>query len=225
MLPQLFLLHFAGGNRYSYQFLTPGLADFEVVPLELPGRGKRIRETLIRDFNLAAEDLFKQVMRSRKSADFSIYGHSMGALLGLTLSSMLENVGEFPTYLFVSGNAGPGTDHKRNRHLLAHDEFVEELKKIGGVPDEFLKSRELFDFFEPVLRADFEIVENIVPIKGPIQAPIYAMMGAEEEYVEKISNWKSATRSDFSYEILEGGHFFIHKHPQRIARLLKKCVR
>jgi external thioesterase TEII len=44
--PQLFLLHFAGGSCYSFQFMLPYLKDFNVLPIELPGRGRRIKESL-----------------------------------------------------------------------------------------------------------------------------------------------------------------------------------
>ncbi len=59
--PQLFLLHFAGGNRYSFQFLLPQLSAFNVVALELPGRGNRLNEPLLDNFNEAASDLYQQV--------------------------------------------------------------------------------------------------------------------------------------------------------------------
>jgi surfactin synthase thioesterase subunit len=35
--------------------------------------------------------------------------------------------------------------------------------------------------------------------------------------VKQIPNWGRFTRSGFKSQILEGGHFFIHKHPGRIA--------
>ncbi len=48
---QLFLLHFAGGNYYSFRFMFPQLNEFEIIPVELPGRGKRMKENLLKDFD------------------------------------------------------------------------------------------------------------------------------------------------------------------------------
>src|ERR1043166_8245649 len=84
--PQLFLLHFAGGNCYSFQFMMPLLRDFEVVSLELPGRGKRINEPLVTNFDLAANDILRQLRQKLASSSFLIYGHSMGAYLALRVS-------------------------------------------------------------------------------------------------------------------------------------------
>jgi external thioesterase TEII len=223
---QLFLLHFAGGNCYSFQFMEPLLRDFELTPLELPGRGRRIRESLLKDFDVAAQDIYHQIIRKLHSSCFLIYGHSMGAYLALRVANMLEKDGKIPAYIIVSGNAGPGikSDKRKDLHLLPHKEFIEELEGLGGVPPEVIKNEELFAFFEPILRADFEISEkNEIAREPATSASLYAIMGSREEKVDQITNWGRFTKSDFNYEILEGNHFFIHKHPQRIAAIIKNC--
>lgn len=223
---QLFLLHFAGGNIYSFNAITSRLKGQEVIPLELPGHGRRIQERLLQDFDLAATDLFNQILTKLNDAPFIIYGHSMGAYLGLRVSNMLERVGRPAAYLIVSGNAGPGMEPKRSskRYLLRKEAFIEELRALGGVPEEVFQDPELFDFFEPILRADFQIAEmNTLADEPPVAAPLYALMGSEEENVDRLVNWGRFTRSDFGFEILEGNHFFIHRHSSRMAEILKRC--
>lgn len=219
MKPQLFLLHFAGGNRYSYQFLIPFLPTFEVIPLELPGRGKRIGESLLKDFSAASRDYCKQITAQVKNSGFFIYGHSMGALLALKVTSMFEKEGMFPGGLFVSGSAGPDKSTNKNRHLLSREEFVKELKIMGGMPPGFLDDPELLDLFEPILRADFEIIEKSQNQVSPVQAPLYAIMGKDEDNVNEITAWRHFTASQFQYEILEGGHFFIYQHARRLSEI------
>lgn len=222
--PQLFLLHFAGGNSYSFQFLVPFLKEFDIISLELPGRGRRTNESFLKDFDLAAMDIYNQLTRQLTSSSFLIYGHSMGAYLALRVSSMLEKVNKFPACLIVSGNPGPGVGVSKNRHLLEHKDFIGELKRLGGIPTELFENKELLDFFMPILRADFEITEkNGLTQEAVVDAPIYAMMGSQENKVEKISNWANYTRSHFNFKILEGDHFFIYKYPKEIADIIKKC--
>lgn len=221
--PQLFLLHFAGGSCYSFQFLMPLLSGFEVVSLELPGRGKRFNEPLLNDFNEAATDLYNQIMANLTNTQFLIYGHSMGAYLTLRIANMLEKAGRHPVGIIVSGNAGPGVRDpaKKIRYLLDRPAFIEELKLLGGIPAEVIENEELFNFFEPILRADFEIAErNGLQQEPPIEARMFAIMGSQEDDVEFISNWSEFTRGRFSAEILEGDHFFIHRHPDRIASII-----
>ena len=149
--PQLFLIHFAGGNRYSFQFMMPLLLAFEVISLELPGRGKRMNEPLLDDFDAAAKDLYKEVITQLTASEFLIYGHSMGAYLALRVTNMLEETGRYPIRIIVSGNAGPRkqASDKKLRYLLARQDFIEELTTLGGLPPELIENKDLFNFFEP----------------------------------------------------------------------------
>ncbi len=221
--PQLFLLHFAGGNYYSFRFLKPYLSCFEVVCLELPGRGNRGEEPLLKDFEAAAIDLYDQIITKLKSNKFMIYGHSMGAYLGLRVANLLENSGNYLTGLVVSGNPGPGIfrSKKNVNYLLNKSEFISELRTLGGMSKDLLENEEIFSFFEPVLRADFEIAErNQLAVQPPINAKLFAIMGSEEENVAQIDNWSRFTKGDFKTLVLEGNHFFIYDHPRRIADII-----
>lgn len=220
--PQLYLLHFAGGSIYSFEFLKPYLPEFEFIPLELPGRGKRIRESFIRDLDEAAMDIYRQVEKNLKGQRFLLYGHSMGSTLALKVAGLLEKRKASPLSIIVSGNAGPGVYDPKKRYLMDNSAFKAELRLIGGMPEEVLQNEELLDFFEPLLKADFEIVEKeAFPIIPPITAPIYAIMGTDEEHTSQIENWSNYTSSDFEYELLEGNHFFIYKYPAKLADIIK----
>lgn len=222
--PKLFCLHFAGGNCYSYQFLLSHLNRFEVIFLELPGRGKRMMEDLIKEYDEAIDDYYRQIEQKLDGSEFIIYGHSMGATLGWEVTKRLEENGSFPVSLIVSGNAGPGVGaEKKERHKLPEHLFVEELRKLGGLPEEFYENRDLFEFFEPILRADFEVLEkNEIVFKGTIKTPLYALMGDQEENAAYIENWKKYVSGPFTPEVLEGDHFFIYKHPEPIAGLIQE---
>src|SRR5215217_4762997 len=136
--PQLFLMHFAGGNCYSYQSIINLLKEFDVISLELPGRGKRVKESLLTNFDLAAQDFYSQIVNRLSNAPFFIYGHSMGAYLTLKVGQMLENESKFPSQLFVSGNAGPKSGVNKKRYMLPDKDFIEEIMVLGGLPEELV---------------------------------------------------------------------------------------
>ena len=222
--PQLFLLHFAGGNCYSFNFLLPYLKEFDVVTIELPGRGRRIMEDLLKDFDSAALDVYRQIRARVGPGPFIIYGHSMGAHVGLRVANLLRRSGYSPSYLVVSGNAGPSDKKKKYTYLLGKRDFISHLKKLGGISSEVIENDELFSVFEPILRADFELVEKSeMAGEPPLDIPIYAIMGTGESRSTEIANWANYTYTHFDYEILAGDHFFIHKHPGRIAAIVKDC--
>jgi len=205
----------------------PLLKDFDVVALELPGRGRRMGEQLLTEFDAAAEDIYRQIKARITSPAYIIYGHSMGAYLGLRAANLLQRSGKPPAYLIVSGNPGPGIperDPGKRRYRLRGEAFINELKDLGGMPDELLEDKDLFEFYEPILRADFEVAEeHHLENEPPVELPLFAMMGAEEEKAEEISNWKNFTTGDFDAELMAGRHFFIFDQADRISFIIKKC--
>jgi external thioesterase TEII len=223
----LFLLHFAGGNIYSYNFLRPHLTGmFNFIPIELPGRGKRLHEELVRDKDKAVQDLLGQIQNRVHSNPFILYGHSMGAYLGYFIVKALEEQNRQPLCFVVTGNSGPSIKKHKQRYDLPKEKFIKELKILGGTDDEVFNNHDLFNFFEPVLRADFEIVErdSLTPIHHKISTPIYACMGTEEEYNDQVENWRNYTTNYFESELLDGNHFFIYKHPYKISKVIRQCV-
>ena len=225
--PQLFLLHFAGGNCYSYAFLKHYLEEHvETIAIELPGRGKRMNERLIKSKAQAIEDVFRQVKNERKpNVPYVLYGHSMGAALGIHLAKLMEANADAALSFVASGNAGPGVGREKIHHSLPEVEFKAELKKLGGVPDELFENEELYHFFEPILRADFEVVEKEDTLEAPMlkTTPIVALMGDKEENAQHIENWKHFTQASFSGHLLEGDHFFIHQHPLELSNSILKA--
>ncbi|UNY98301.1 alpha/beta fold hydrolase [Zhouia spongiae] len=223
--PDLILLHYAGGNVYSFNFIMPYLEKkFNIIPIELPGRGKRIKEKLLFDKNLAVRDVLNQILDNIGSNQFIIYGHSMGASLGFSVISELEKRKFYPLCFVASGNPGPNIKNDIQRYDLPKEKFISELKLLGGIENEIIENKQLFDFFEPILRADFEIVEKESDLNGEIKisTPIYALMGDKEKFCCSIQNWKNYTTSNFKYKLLSGNHFFIYDHPKEIAEFIKE---
>lgn len=224
---QLFMLHFSGGNCYSFQFIKPHLpADYEFHPLELPGRGKRIKEELMLTEAAAIDDLVAQITSRRNRQPYLIFGHSMGAALGLKVCKRLEELRDPPERLIVAGNAGPGTGKEdKCRSKMNDEELKDELRKLGGVSEEVLGNDDLFNFFAPIMRSDFRILEEgeeITP-EFKLRSPITAVMGDKEETSEKIGNWKNFTFSEFRSYLLPGNHFFIHDHPSDLMKIINNC--
>lgn len=222
--PQLFLLHFGGGNCYSYQFLKHHILPyFDFLPLELPGRGKRIQEQLLASDVEAVQDLLSQILSLRNNNPYLIFGHSMGASLGLRVTKKLEDLADPPTRLIVSGNAGPGTEKNDVRRSELTDEaFKNELRALGGVSNEVLNNEELFNFFAPIMRSDFRMLENSEKLSSnfKIRSPLVAVMGDKEESARKIHNWKNFTSNQFRAYLLPGNHFFIYDHPSTLIKII-----
>jgi external thioesterase TEII len=229
---QLFLLPFAGGGFYSFEFLKVELRNsgIDIHSLELPGRGKRLNSDFVSNKTDAIADYVAQINELRNSEPYIIYGHSMGATLGLSVAHKMEESNDPPVQIIVTGNAGPcivekddnGDEIVVDRYLLSDIDFKNELRKLNGISEQVLENKELFDFFSPILRSDFEILEKQRHYEKEIKinTPIHAIMGDKEKTSIEIDNWKNYTKNDFTSEVFSGDHFFIYQHVDKLVNII-----
>lgn len=225
--PQLFLLHYAGGGHNAFLPLISKLEPFfQIETPELPGRGDRMGEPFLANKKDAVADLLHQIKRSRKTeVPYIMYGHSMGAILGFEICHAMENT-DSPSYFVATGYPGPGIKNNVPIADLPAPEFFAEIRKLGGLSDEVMESEELLDFFEPVLRADFGLLENKenIPFFEKIQTPIFSVMGRSEQYALHIKNWRNYTHAVCECKIVNGNHFFINQNYNYLSQIIKNLM-
>jgi surfactin synthase thioesterase subunit len=221
-------LPFAGGSKYSYRPYNEKAPSFlEIITLEYPGRGTRLKEPLISDIEELVNDLYRQIDSLIDKMDYAIYGHSMGGLLAYLLTKkILENNRKAPLHLFITGTSGPSAPERldKKRSLMGKDEFIQEIKDFGGMPDEILQNDELLYFFEPILRSDFSASENYnYQPSPPLNIPITVITGTDEDMEkQEIETWQKETIHDVDFKVMHGNHFFIYQHVDRIVYIIAK---
>ncbi len=201
-------------------------AHIELVTTDYPGRGSRMAEGLLKDVNELVTDMYQQI-KHHIDAPYMIYGHSMGGLVAYKMLQLLRTEGKkLPDNVLITGCRAPSSWDKRKRlHDLPYDELVKELTVMGGVPQEILKDKDSMLFFEPIMRADFSVVASHIYQKtAPFSIPFKIITGTQEEISQEDAlKWQEETTIPLSYERLEGGHFFIFDHPQKIAEVITAC--
>ena len=226
---RLFCLPFAGGNSYSYRDWQKKTADFvDVVPIELPGRGRRSAEPLLRSTDQLAEDIFRQI-ESLLCEPYAVYGHSFGACLSYLLTRRIIAAGlPEPMHLFCSGRQAPCVKKDRdNRHQLPRPEFIEMLREMGGCPEEILNDDELMDYFEPIIRADFQADADYAYQQVPaFDIPLTVMIGLQDGETTREGGlqWQRETVRGITFRSFQGGHFFIFVHLDEIGRLISDSL-
>lgn len=229
-ITQLWCFPFAGAGFYAYRELLSHLPAY-IKPefLELPGRGKRMDRSLLTSFDEILEDTYSELATKLKPGQsFAFFGHSMGAQLAYSVAHRLKEQGrDLPVHMFLSGRGAPAIVRMKRRYDLPEAIFREELKKMGGVPDDILNDNDFYRFFEPILRADFRAIESYAHIPvPPLQIPFTVMLGdAEETTEDEARQWKEETTSDFDFRLYPGGHFFIFEHAKDICRVMADALK
>jgi external thioesterase TEII len=224
----LLCLTFAGGSKYSYRVFYDKAPPFlNIVTLEYPGRGSRIKEQLISEIHTLVDDLYRQIKDIVDTERYAIYGHSLGGLIAyLVTLKLLENNHTRPEHVFITGTEGPASSSRleKKRYLLPKNEFIEEIKDLGGMPDEILQSEELLDYLEPILRNDFKISETYIYDNHlPLNIPMTIITGTEEDMKnEDILLWQNESTLPVEFMQMEGGHFFILQHTDRILEIISR---
>lgn len=224
----IFCLPFAGGSKHSYNdysIIAPH--EIRLIPIEIPGRGSRIRESLCTDIDQIVQDVFLQI-KDRLNEPYAIYGHSMGALLGYLLTKHIAaNALNLPKHLIFSGRKAPSVFKEKNlTYLLPKEEFINELVVLGGSPLEVLNNEDLINFYEPIIRADFMAVENYTYKDSlPLDVPITVMIGTEEDFTRaQAEAWQKETTTRLELIQFPGGHFFIYQYAKQIVEIITKTL-
>jgi surfactin synthase thioesterase subunit len=225
---QLICLPFAGGSSYSYKVFESLLSkEVRMVPVEIPGRGRRITESLYTGTDSIVEDIFHQISGSLH-LPYAIYGHSMGTLLGYLLTKRILEAGlPAPMHLFFSGRGGPSSKpDKEIRYNLPQEAFFDKLRELGGCPDEVLDDPMMMELFEPILRADFEVVETyLYEPTTPFDIPIDVMYADGEDLTEEdVMAWADETTAGITITKFTGHHFFIFSHTPQITTIFNKTL-
>lgn len=224
---RLFCFPYAAGNVQIFNSWQDALpATVEVCPIQLPGRGNRLREAsftrLLPLVSDVADDLLPYLHEP-----FAIFGHSLGAMVAFELARHLVREHSIqPTNLFVSGYPAPQIPQSKcYRYDLTESELIEELRRLNGTPKEVLDHPELMQLLIPMIRADLEMIRTYVYADTvPLSCPITAFGGLQDERImrEDLAAWHMQTTAAFSVRMFRGDHFFIHTSQRLLLQIIAR---
>lgn len=202
--PRLFCFPFAGGSPAAFRGWAEALPEISLCPV------RRSAEPAFEPLVAALTDAIAPYARK----PYALYGHSMGAAIAFELARSLRRRDRpLPLCLFVSGARAP---QLRRGHEPppepSEEEFLDELRRLEGMPGEVLADNELLRSILPALRADTALYRNyIYTDEPPLACPIRAYGGIDDPNVRPghLEAWREQTTTDFSLRLFPGGHFFI----------------
>jgi medium-chain acyl-[acyl-carrier-protein] hydrolase len=226
---KIFCFPYAGGTTQIFNKWADMLPSaVQVIPVELPGRGTRLKETPYVSASALIEDLVEAI-RPLLDRPYLFFGHSMGAILAFELARELRRkFDSLPRGLIVSGRRAPQIPNDEPlTYNLPKAEFIEELIKLDGTPREVIEHSELMEIMIPLLRADFQLVQTYRYTAGePLNCPLFVYGGLRDPHIprERLLPWKDVAGSDFKLHMLPGDHFFIRSSQAQLLALLTRDI-
>jgi medium-chain acyl-[acyl-carrier-protein] hydrolase len=222
---RLFCFPYAGGPAAIFREWSEKLNPcIEVWSVEYPGHGMRRFETPIKQLSQLVDSLLPE-LREQLVSPFAFFGHSMGAIVAFeTLKRLTRESGPEPACFFVSACYPPWKPKRRAPiHDLPEPEFIEQLRLMGGTPEELLANRELAQLLLPALRADFEVAQSYSHSMDKLHCPIFVYGGLDDPEArrEHLSDWNSVCETS-SVRMFPGGHFFLHSAAENLMQVLAR---
>lgn len=198
-------------------------ASIEVVPVELPGRGRRRDEPLTRTLAAALDAVEGEL--APLTRPYALFGHSLGATLAFACAQRLRARGApAPRILFASASHAPCT-RTTDEGTWSDEALREELTRLDGTPTAVLGSPELLELALPVLRADYQLAADAHRslVRAPIAAPIHVLAGTHDEIAASaLAGWRACTESTCELSYFAGGHFYLREHEDALLALLAR---
>lgn len=225
----LVCLPHAGGSAHVYTALQQCLpASIELIAMDYPGHGRRAAEPLCTNAEEIARDLLASPF-FKSNRVFSLFGHSMGALVAWIMARILCEQGHSPSRLFVSARQPPCVPRLHPDLAGSNDrDFIRGMDLYGGLPPEITRDSSALEFFLPILRADFAAVEKwSAPLSPtPLPVPISAIYGKADPSIPSGSMhaWAAYSRAGFCRVCFEGGHFHLFENPEPVCRHIAETL-
>ena len=223
----LVCLPYAGARPGVFLPLARAFSDLNVLAVQLPGHGRRIRERPLTSMAEIVAGLAPVVSRAVQGK-FVLFGHSMGALVGVELARALQDVGASEPDRFIASACRAPSHLSKDRfwHDLSDDELAATLVKLGAEP-EGLEHEELRQLAFPSLRADLEAIETYDPgQKPPLRCPITAVAGTEDPDAkpELMAGWEQETTGGFRMTTIAGGHFLLEERLADMVNVVRDVL-
>ncbi|MFF2921013.1 thioesterase II family protein [Streptomyces celluloflavus] len=215
----LVCLPFAGSGAGFYRpWRTQFDVEFEIVPIQLPGREEQFLDDPFTDMPEAVRELTRRVLDGTDDdTPLALFGHSFGAVLAYEIALELTRRGHPGLrHLFVSGSPGPHNGRAERASGLSDEEFLGRVQEFAGYQSEVFEDPDMREMFLPLLRADVEMHESYEPSSSePLAIPVTSLRGCDDTLVSRTQaeEWSATTRDRFAYREIRGGHMYLIDHP------------
>lgn len=202
--------------------------DITIIPIELSGKGIRSDEPLYRTFVDMVDDVCR-IIKSQIIDDTSVafFGHSIGALILYELCRRHEIDRLESKITILSGITLPSHYNNRNIHKQSDEEFLKFIISLGGVSEDLVMNRELWEIFLPLIRNDIRLTETFgfEKLGRTLETKVAIFHGKDDMSTQcEMNDWQQYLGVDIHYRGFAGGHFFIHSASREVIKEIESLI-
>ncbi|NEQ11710.1 MAG: thioesterase, partial [Moorea sp. SIO4E2] len=211
---RLFCFHPWGSSASMFQGWSDQLlTDIEVLPIQLPGRQRRLQEKPFTEF-VPLIQVLGEILSPYLDRPFAFFGHSMGALIAFELAHILEQEYNLkPLHLFLSAALPPSdTSLSKEFESFSQEQKLNYLMNISEIPKDIYDDPPLLQELMNVFKADLELLQSYSYVeKPPLSCPISSFGGINDSLTseKQLSEWSKYTYSPFKLQMFPGQHMFL----------------
>lgn len=224
---QLFIMPYAGGSKSSFKEIESFVADdIEVITVEYPGRGSRIREPLCVTMNQLISDVKNQIDFARNdSIPFVLFGYSMGCEITFDLAQYALK--EKPSYIFLGAREAIHYDTKGHDYaLLDINEFAKKIIELGGIDEVIRQDERFLNMAMKPIYADYKLLHDYFykRDKGMLSQDITIFFCNEDTCRERVYPWNEHTTGKTEFIEMGNNHFFINQYAKEMADIISSRI-
>lgn len=225
---QIICFPYLGGYANSFLELANILdSGIEVWAFNPPGHGTCTLDALETMDEIL--DLYFSEIQLIMRPGAVLFGHSMGGIIVYFLAQrLIESKKNINTKLILSACSAPYDFKANNYSELSDDNLIKHLLSYEGIPNELIEEKSLLEYYLPVFRADFKILESSSNYDfNPLNIPVYFFWGEEDKIVpiDSVTKWMKYFKSKMEIiPVRNGTHMFIHERVDFVARQIEKII-
>ncbi|GAA0919445.1 MULTISPECIES: thioesterase II family protein [Streptomyces violaceusniger group] len=204
------------GSEFFLPWVATFSALFDLVAVDLPGRGTRTGEPSITDIGWAATGIAEAIaadLRHRPPADgfYAVFGHSFGALLAFEATHRLRSSSRTePDLLALSAVPPPnrdGLDDHIAHNLGSGIAVITEIMGWEAPADDALART----VYTPFLADAVALLHHTRQEWPPLRARLSVFGGLDDPMVDPgtLHEWGACTTADARVHRFPGGHHYL----------------
>ncbi|MFI5777105.1 thioesterase II family protein [Nocardia sp. NPDC051570] len=225
-LPPLLICPHAGAGASAYRTFSKAFSEhFDVVIFQYPGRQDRAREQACATIGEIARGALADFVASQhhRGRPLTVFGHSMGAMVGFELVRAAEAAGIEVRLLAASAAVAPVRAVDLPSLPTEDEQILDHLGRLEGTGANVLASREVMRMALPVFKADHRAFDAYTcPPDVKVRSMIHVLGGTEDPIItlRDLYAWAGHSRRDIEVTVFDGGHFYLNDNVASVVELV-----